>query len=263
MKIQITLTVVVLLFGVPSLSLAQSGPVLAVKPGSAEIFQAIDKIEPMSQADLNAGDYVGAETTARKLISLDDPAANTILAPALAAQGKIDEALKAYAILEADNDTRPRDMMPYALLLVRHGQWQAALAAYNKALPYVGSMLIDGHNLLLADSDYTADSPRPADLETDIHIALGFTEADDYGVTGANPRDRSLAEYREALKVEPDSPLANLAYANGLEEDGKEADATAAYKDVAAKYSGDVKIEAQKELGTYQPPTQASPSTTK
>jgi tetratricopeptide (TPR) repeat protein len=150
-------------------------------------------------------------------------------------------------------------------MLLKKGQWAQALGAYDKALPHVGNAGLSGggNQLLTEDSSFSVDDPQPADLEADIHIAMGFSNVySSSWVPGHWHPDRDLAEYRKALDLEPNSPLANLAYAHGLLEVGRNAEATTAFRAVVSKYDGDIKRSAEEELGIYRPsaPAPASPA---
>jgi tetratricopeptide (TPR) repeat protein len=222
------------------------------------------KLARDAAADLDAGQYAAAESTAKRSMTVGDAGwgiAIEVLASSLVAQDKTQEALKVYDKLWKSGVWNPRVMLPYALLLVKDGQWERALDAYNRALPNVGYAGIRDCNRLLAeDATYTAADPEPKHLETDIHIALAFTYIDEGTWAGHSQQDRAMGENRKALELEPDSPLASLAFANGLRLTGHKAEARAAFQAVANKYSGDVKTVAEERLGIYHPALSQQPS---
>jgi tetratricopeptide (TPR) repeat protein len=202
-------------------------------------------------AALDAGEYAIAEYDERAALNLNPGVvtARPVLAWALVADGKANEALPVYRWLYAGGEWHPNVMLPYALLLLKNGEWAAAVGAYNRALPFVGSPSIpNGNRLLSEDSGYTAGDPQPQDLETDIHVAMGMANVNRGSWIGRSDPDANLAEFKKALALEADSPLANLAHAAGLREIGRYADAMAAFQNVANKYSGDIKAAALSQI---------------
>ena len=93
--------------------------------------------------DLHAGNYAQAEAEAREAISIGSltaGVADEVLAAALEAQGKDQEALQAYWVMVVDqNASYPRVLLPYAQLLLKSGQWAQAVAVYNQTLPTMGN----------------------------------------------------------------------------------------------------------------------------
>ena len=97
---------------------------------------------------LHAGQAAQAEAEARQAISMNalNGVGLEVLAASLYAQGKTPEALQAYHVLLIDGANGPigqtRILLPYALLSLKSGQWEQALAAYNQVvfrLPDVGN----------------------------------------------------------------------------------------------------------------------------
>jgi tetratricopeptide (TPR) repeat protein len=214
-------------------------------------FEKAYKLQQAAAVALDSGQYALAETDARQSLSISfgSGVAQEVLVSALVAQGKNQQAMDLYAQMEAENVKFPRVMLPYALLLLKSGQWAKALDAYDRALPNVGNAgLHNGNQLLTDDSIYDAGKPEPEDLETDIHIALGFTYIDELTRAGNSQKDKALSENDKALALQPDSALANLAYAIGLREVGRYADAMVAFQNVANKYSGDIKAAALSQI---------------
>jgi tetratricopeptide (TPR) repeat protein len=166
---------------------------------------------------LHLGKYAEAESDARQALAIgkgSTPFAQIALASALAAEGKNQEAIKAYEAWPVEGQY-PQEMLSYSLLLLKSGQYAKALDAYKQALPYVISpVMVNGRKLLNEESDFIVEEPDSNKLAADIHIALGFFGADDFGsANAANISEHSYTEYREAIKLEPESPIANLSYA--------------------------------------------------
>jgi tetratricopeptide (TPR) repeat protein len=241
---------------------AQGGSSLGSN-GDPALMSRSAGLAQLAAAALDAGNYVDAEANARQIIALGIGQARgrAMLASALAAEGKTQEAMSEYSTLSSMDYPYPNGLLPYALLLLKQGQWAEALAVYNKAVPRVGNaqlLLFKGHELLAEDADFSADNPQPKQLETDIHIAMGLSQIDDYGISGEYSRDKAVAEFRAALKLEPDSPLAHLGLAGALRADGKPDDGMAELINTYSTYSGDIKAEAKKEIGTYPISTPAT-----
>jgi tetratricopeptide (TPR) repeat protein len=222
----------------------------------------VSRLIAAGEAALDNGQFVAAETDARQLIALHwDAVGVGQLASALAAQGEDGVAIDEFKTLENEGSSAPSELLPYAILLLKQGQFAEALTVYNKAVPRVGNaqlLLFKGHELLAEDADFSADNPQPKQLETDIHIAMGLSQIDDYGISGEYSRDKAVAEFRAALKLEPDSPLAHLGLAGALRADGKPDDGMAELINTYSTYSGDIKAEAKKEIGTYPISTPAT-----
>jgi TPR repeat protein len=179
----------------------------------------------------------------------------SVLAYSLKAEGKDQDALNEYGQMYARGDWNGGDLLQYAQLLLKHGQWSNAVDVYQKAVKDVGSDVTKGRELLLAESDFSHDDPQPKELEADIHIAMGMRGDLPSDLAGKYRPERSLAEYKKALDLESDSGLARLAYAKGLMRCGRGAEGHAEFQEIANKYTGEVKIAAQEELGIYPPPT--------
>jgi predicted Zn-dependent protease len=229
-----------------------------MSPAEQAAYDKAWKVYLAAAAALKAEQYSTAEADARQAISLGEDTAESpeVLASALMAQGKNTDAIKEFAKL-APNYTLPKVEFPYALLLLKVGQWKSALNAYNIALPQIGSQVINGADLLADNVGFSPDEPEPLELEADIHVALGFEQMNDYGVINSKFNINAYNEYRAALKCSPDSPIANLAYAQSLRSVGKADEAKTALEDVAAKFTGGIRLAAQEELGIYPQPTTA------
>jgi tetratricopeptide (TPR) repeat protein len=233
-----------------------SGP--PITPVQKAALKKSYELADKSVLALDAGQYALAISDAKQVLAIGvpphDPTAETILAYALVAQGKDQDALNEYGQMYAHGDWYGYDLLQYAQLLLRHGQWSKAVDVYDKAVQDVGENFIKGHELLMADSYFSHNDPQPKELEADIHIAIGMRGDLVSGLARKYRPERSLAEFKKALDMEPDSPLAKLAYAGGLRDSGRGAEAKAQFQEVANKYTGEVKAAAQQELGIFPSP---------
>ncbi len=212
---------------------------------------------------LHAGRYAEAEVEARQALSLglDSGATYGMLGAALAAQGKTQEALQVYHAM-VDGQDRPvgqtRYLLPYALLLLKSGQWAHAVAAYNAALP-----LLDEGELMRANSHFSPDEPEPVALAVALHIALGLTYSARSDWAGESQHKEMMAEFGKALELAPDADLANYYYGYGWHSlDPKERanmgsvqQAKAALQKAVLLGKADVKKAARKVLKDLNKPT--------
>jgi tetratricopeptide (TPR) repeat protein len=227
-------------------------------PAQDAAFQKACKLREQSIVALDAGKYALAISDAQQMLAMGmpphDATAETVIAYSLVSQGKDQDALNEYGQMYSRGDWDGGDLLQYARLLLKHGQWSNAVDVYKKAVLNVGEDVAKGHELLLADSAFSHDDPQPKELEADIDIAIGMRGDLVSGLARKYRPERSLAEFKKALDLEPDSPLAKLAYAGGLRDSGRGAEAQAEFQEVANKYTGEVKAAAQQELGIYPPP---------
>ena len=175
----------------------------------------VTALDAAARDALSAGQYQEAEADARQSIAispLNSGWSEEILARALYAQGKMQEALQVYKSLSDAGGVSPRNELPYALLLLNEGRWAPAASAYNRALPY----LADG-DLVRANSAFSPTVPQPTELATAVHIALGLTH-DGGEYTGNHEDEKALSEYEAALALAPDSVLANYYYGYGWQK---------------------------------------------
>jgi tetratricopeptide (TPR) repeat protein len=242
---------------------------ISAQNGSRGVTFAPEALAAMAEAGhlnhdaavaLHAGRYAEAEATVRQSIALwpiNSGVPDEILARALDAQGKEQEALQTYKGMADTGDTFPRNLLPYALLLLKSGRWAQAVSAYNAALPLLAS-----GEVMRANSHFSPDVPEPAALAVAIHIALGLTygAADDWA--GEGQHKEMMAEFSKALQLAPDVDLANYYYGFGWRNlDPKERakmgsiqQAKAALQKAILLGKGDVKKAAQKVLSDLNKP---------
>lgn len=167
-------------------------------------------------ADLHAGHYALAETEVRKALSVEsfNGVGQEVLAAALDAQGKDREALQAYQTVIEHVDGHARSLMPYALLLLKSGQWARAVTAYNQAaIPYIGQ-----GELEVASSYFSADVREPTALAVAIHIERGQLYSEGCGWVKAPQNSEAVAEYAKALQLAPNSALTNYYYGSAWQK---------------------------------------------
>lgn len=197
-----------------------------VPPTSAQlaIMEQAGQLAHDAAADLHLGNYALAESEARQSLAIEpgDGVPAEVLPAALEAQGKDTEALQAYKTEVEHYDRQPRNLLPYAQLLLKSGQWAQAVAIYNEALPHLPSVgphpespIVQDGDLLRANSQFSVDVLEPAALATALHIARGIV----YNATTGWARDslntEAMAEYAKALQLAPDNALANYYYGVG------------------------------------------------
>ena len=195
---------------------------------------------------MKLGNYALAETDARRSMALgtDSGLAKEALAASLDAQGKTQEALQAYGEIAASGDGFPRNLLPYARLLLKAGDYRQAALAYNKALPLV----VEG-DVLEKAGGFSPDVPHPTALAAAVQTALGLeTDWRGYHGTYKEVIQQAQTHFQKAVALEPNSSLANYYMGYGLKRLGKQAEAQAAFRKAAALGTGDVKAAAQKEL---------------
>lgn len=201
---------------------------------------------------MQSGDYAEAEANARAAVATgyDAGFAQETLAAALDAQGKSQEALQEYKEIANEGGNDPRNLLPYALLSLKAGNWLQAVSAYNKALP-----LLDNGDLVRRNSQFSLDAPHPTALMAAIHMALGL-QLDWRGYHGAYQEviQQSLTHFQQAAALEPKSPLVTYYVGYGLKRLGRQAEAQAAFKKAALLDQGDIKAAALKELPTEMRP---------
>ena len=154
-----------------------------IRPEAQEAARESFHRASTAAADLHAGRYAQSETEAREALSVDstDGVAEEVLAAALDAQGKEAEALQQYQIVTTHDDSQPRNLLPYALLLLKSGQWVQAVTLYNQVLPRVPDVgphledpIVHDGDLIRANSRFISDVPEPTALATALHLVLGM-----------------------------------------------------------------------------------------
>ena len=246
MKISINLLVVAAMLPVAGLALAAppvdparggfdgSGPSFRETPSQQKERQAkIVEAEQLGRdaaADLHAGRYAQAEIKARQssLLNSGDGVPAEVLAAALEAQGKDKEALQQYQAVVEHYDTQPRNLLPYAQLLLKSGQWAQAVAIYNQALPslpdglgpHPESPVVQDGDLMRANSCFSPDVPEPAALATALHLARGLVYNAYCDWSGGAQDTEAMGEYTKALQVAPGNALANYLYGKGWQKLG-------------------------------------------
>ena len=196
---------------------------------------------------MQSGDYAEAEANARAAVATGYDAGDgqEVLAAALDAQGKSQEALQAYKEIANEGGNEPRNLLPYALLLLKAGDARQAALVYNKALP-----LIDNGELMRKNGGFSQNAPQSQELAAAIHTALGL-QSDWRGYHDAHQGylQQSLVHFQQAIGLEPSSPLTNYYYGYGLKRLGRGVEAQVAFKRAAQlDQGGEVKAAAEKAL---------------
>lgn len=270
----------------PAPAAHSSPPVILVTPGiggnsapmTPERQALIDQTRQIDRdalVALQAGQYALAEAEERQSIALrpGSGVSEEVLARALDAQGKEQEALQAYramVIVEKDGiKGQTRVLLPYALLLLKSGQWGQALAVYNQAvtsLPSIGphreTPIVQDGDVIRANSYFSPDVPEPAALAVAIHVARGLTYNGECDFDRRPQNIAAMAEYGKALQLAPDSPLANYYYSVGWQQlntserakMGSAQQAKAALQKAVLLGKGDVKKAALKALKGFNKP---------
>ncbi len=174
-------------------------------------------------ADLHTGNYTQAEAEAREALAInDDGRAEEVLAAALEGQGKDREALQQYQTIVDHYDTQPRNLLPYAGLLLKAGRWAQALAVYNQVLPHLPDVgphleatIVHDGDVIRANSHFSPDVPEPMALATAIHIARGMIYNTTPGWAATGQDTEAMTEYAKALQIAPGNALANYYYGVG------------------------------------------------
>ena len=225
MKISMSLLVAAALLPVAGLALAApsvnpprggydgSGPVFN-KEWQARTAEA-GQLGHDAAADLHLGNYAQAAAEAREALSLNpgDGVPAEVLAAALEAQGKDKEALQAYQTVVDHYDRNSRSLLPYALLLLKSGQWAQAVTAYNHTLLDTDRNEL-GEQLPL----FSPEVPEPAALATAIHLERGHLYNSSSDWAGDSQNTEAMAEYAKALQLAPDNAITNYYYGVGWQK---------------------------------------------
>ncbi len=236
-------------------------------------FNQAAQLDYGAAVSFHAGRFAEAEATERQSIALcpfNSGVSEEILAAALDKQGKYQEALQVYRtqIVESKEGPQgqPRILLPYSQLLLKSGQWKAALAAYNNSLPRlpdVGSHpeipTIHDKEIMRANSHFSSDVPDFATLAVAIHVAYGMVYSSQSNWADQSQDTESMSEYQKALQLSPDSPLTNYYYGQGWQklspaerkQFGTAQQAKAALQKAVKLGKGDVKLAAAKALKSF------------
>ncbi len=194
--------------------------------------------------EFDAGQYALAERDARKAVSLNTHGReDEIVAASLMAQGKDKEALDQYLDFVNHGDRSPATLLPYALLQLRAGNWQEAIAAYNAALPHLAC-----GQLLAAHSHFDSNSSDTGAIESAIRLAWGLTYSWEAGFSGQPQTGLAETQFKQALVLEPNDGITNLYYGDFLQRHGHRVEAMAIYKKVEAASDGSIKAAATSAL---------------
>lgn len=210
--------------------------------------------------DLHAGRYAQAEAEARESVSLEFliGMGREVLAAALAAQGKDKEALQEYHAIVVDQmDHHASNMVPYAQLLLKSGDWKEALSVYNRALSRFPNA-----ELASESTHFSPDVPEPAALAVALDIQRGRLYNAAPNAAGQTQNAEAMGEYGKALQLAPDSALVNFYYGSGWQrltpaekaKFGNAAQARAALQKAAVLGTGDVKKNAEEALKAFATP---------
>lgn len=232
---------------------------IPIKPEVQEAARQSYLLARIAADDLHAGRYAQAEAEAREATAMNfsPGVGQEVLAAALDAQGKDQEALQAYQFVVEHVDGQPRNLLPYAQLLLKSGQWEQAVTVYNKAISRFSE-----EEPVRTNSRFSSDVPEPTSLTIALHIARGLTYT---GVSGwaSEPQNKeAMGEYGKALQLAPDNALTNFYYGSGWQrltpaekaKFGNAAQAKAALLKAAASGTGDVKKNAEESLRAFAPP---------
>lgn len=197
-------------------------------PARMAQMQRASQLACAAASSLHAGNYAQAEAEARQSISIDSlnsGVSEEVLAAALERQDKDQEALQQYQTVVEHYDRQPRNLLPYAQLLLKSGQWTEALALYNQVLPRLPDIgmhpetpVVHDSALMKANSRFSVDAPEPAALATAIHIARGMVYNTTPSWAGEAQDTEAMGEYGKALQLAPNNALTNYYYGAGWQK---------------------------------------------
>jgi hypothetical protein len=240
-------------------------------PDQQAAFQAGGELMKKANALLEAGKLKDAEAGYRDAIAFgdQDPIGDLVtigaylgLADTLDREGKKSDAIAVYREYLYDLPKRnigaPLVEVPalkYVRLLNETGNWTEAIYWYDRTIPSIAGSREYAEYL---DIDFDPTDPEPDLLEAATHVALGLEGighgADAVPSTGPQsaviPIDVSpVDEFAAAVKLYPNSPIANYLLAEALRyKPGRAADAKAAYEKAAQYGAGDIKAESERTL---------------
>lgn len=207
-----TFGVIVSLYAVQPIQ-AEANTRRPIPPQTLALQREAAELTRQAAVALHAGNYAEAEDRVREAINL--PVINAgisqeLLAAILEAEGKDNEALQAYQNIVKGNDIAPRNLLPYAQLLLKSGQWEAAVSAYNQAL-----ILLPDSKIVEANSHFSASMPDPKGLAVAIHIGRGLIYDSQSSRAGEPQTMEAMSQFDQALRLAPALPLANYYYGYG------------------------------------------------
>lgn len=215
MKIRTVCAALALCLSVAPGVLAQPANPTPITPEEEAVMQKAVTLTHDAASSLHAGRSAQAEKEARQALALgkDSGESEEVLAAALDAQGKDQEALHAYRVMVVDEEAQyPRVLFPYALLLLKSGQWEQAVTVYNR-----GIAQLSPQDILRANSHFSPDVPEPAALAVAIHIGRGVMYNAGSDWAGEDQHKEMMAEFGKALQLAPGADLANYYYGFGWE----------------------------------------------
>lgn len=188
-----------------------------IRPLTPQEKAKMDQEWRLSQAAIaaqDAGDYAEEEADAQASIAIgqDSGLAQELLAYALNAQGKDQEAIQAYKVIADGGGEFPRNMIPYARLLLKSGHYAEAAAAYNKTLPS-----LPYSNVVQVSGPFSLNMPQPKKLDTALHVAQGLACLEG-GFGRRSQREEAMKEFNLALQQQPNSVVTNYYYNLGWEQ---------------------------------------------
>ena len=206
--------------------------VVPIPPEQTAFAQRALALEKSAVAYMKVGNYPAAEFDANQAIDTGHGlgTGEEIIAAICVLEGRTQEAQSMYEhLVEDEGSNEPRNLLPYALLELKSGNWNTAVNAYNEALP-----LVSEGRLLVAHSSFSPLVVRNSDLEAALHLALGLTYSSGEFTACHSATDQALSEYKKALSLKPQMPLANLCYAQGLQAVKRNTEAAEAFQKAEA-----------------------------
>lgn len=229
------------------------GPVRIPMPQAQARADESYRLARTAAVSLHSGDYAKAEGEAREAVALEilPSIADEVLAASLDSQGKNQEALQIYKTLVSYGVCNPRNLLPYAQLLLKSGDWKQALKMYNQA----GSQFPTG-SLMFVPSHFSSDVPEPGALATALYIEHGRLYNAGTNWAGQAQNIEAMAQYAKALQLSPNNAVVNYFYGTGWQKlspaegakFGDAAQAKAALQKAVKLGKPDVKEAAQKAL---------------
>jgi tetratricopeptide (TPR) repeat protein len=216
-----------------------------LSPAQQALIAQRQTIDKEAQDALDRNDLPNAEYFARQGEAIHSYNCDDILSQTLYLEGKTDEAfIKLKEMVEQKNGDDARWLLPYAVLELKAGNYNNALMAYNKAtLRFNGQ-----YKMLNEHNNFDPNNPQPNDLAVAIHVALAITYHQIGSVNDTVRTPRSLNEYKQALAIEPNSPLAQNQYAHALVDANRYSEAGPIFKNLSATATDDIKSDADDAL---------------